>query len=68
MFGVAQAVGVLRSLGPSLLVTAQLIKPTRIPTYIILVLYVLMPIINLEIILGKLKYKICSQPNFLILV
>jgi hypothetical protein len=40
----------------------------NLPPYIILVLYVLMPIINLEFVLGKLKYKICSEPNFLVLV
>jgi hypothetical protein len=34
---------------------AQPIKPIRIPPYIILVLYVLVSIINLEIVLGKLK-------------
>jgi hypothetical protein len=36
--------------------------------YIILVLYVLVPIIDLEIIQGKLKYKICLEPKFLVLV
>jgi len=47
---------------------AQPIKPIRIPPYIILVLYVLVSIINLEIVLGKLKYRICLEPNFLVLV
>jgi len=47
---------------------AQPIKPTKIPPHPILVLYVLVPIIDLEIVLGKLKYTICSEPNFLVLV
>jgi hypothetical protein len=46
----------------------NLLNLLEYPPYIILVLYVLMPIINLEIVLGKLKYRICSEPNFLILV
>jgi len=50
------------------LFNAQPIKPIRIPPYIILVLYVLVLIIDLEIVLGKLNYKICLEPNFLILV
>jgi len=36
--------------------------------YIILVLYVLVSIVNLEIVLGKLKYIICSEPNYLVLL
>jgi len=36
--------------------------------YVILVLYVLVPIIDLEIVVGKFKYKICWKPKKLFLV